>query len=174
MHEDHPVGLSVTDDLHRSRLTVFFRLILAIPHIVWLIVWSVGTFFAAIAGWVITLITGQLPGGLHRFFCAYIRYVTHVFSYLYLVTEPYPAFSGRPIDGYPVDVTLPDRQDRGRDPGDSRLGRPHGRRWLVCVLTPAERQRPLGGREYQRHGSDRGVPRVVRIPREGRDAPGPT
>ena len=108
MHEDHPVGLSVTDDLHRSRLTVFFRLILAIPHIVWLIVWSVGTFFAAIAGWVMTLITGQLPGGLHRFFCAYIRYVTHVFSYLYLVTEPYPAFSGRPIDGYPVDVTLPD------------------------------------------------------------------
>ncbi len=108
MHVQPPVGLTVTDDLHRSRLTVLFRLILAIPHILWVVVWSVGTFVAAIGGWVVTLITGELPGGLHRFFCAYIRYVTHVFSYLYLVTDPYPAFNGRPIDGYPVDVTLPD------------------------------------------------------------------
>ncbi len=109
MHaQQPPVGLTVTDDLHRSRLTVLFRLILAIPHILWVVVWSVGTFVAAIGGWVVALITGELPGGLHRFFCAYIRYVTHVFSYLYLVTDPYPAFSGRPIGGYPVDVTLPD------------------------------------------------------------------
>jgi Domain of unknown function (DUF4389) len=108
MHAQPPVGLTVTDDLHRSRLTVLFRLILAIPHILWVVVWSVGTFVAAIGGWVVTLITGELPGGLHRFFCAYIRYVTHVFAYLYLVTDPYPAFNGRPIDGYPVDVTLPD------------------------------------------------------------------
>ena len=35
--------------------------------------------------------------------------MTHaIFSYLYLVTDPYPAFNGRPSDGYPVDVTLPD------------------------------------------------------------------
>ena len=26
----HPIGLIVTDDLHRSRLTVFFRLLLVI------------------------------------------------------------------------------------------------------------------------------------------------
>ena len=70
MHAQPAVGLTVTDDLHRSRLTVLFRLILAIPHILWLVVWSVGTFVAAIGGWVVTLITGELPGGLHRFFCA--------------------------------------------------------------------------------------------------------
>jgi len=108
MNEAHPVGLVVRDDLGRSRLTVFFRLILAIPHILWFIVWSIGTFFVAVAGWAITLVTGRLPAGLHRFFCSYIRYSTHFFSYLYLVTEPYPAFNGRPVDGYPLDVTLPE------------------------------------------------------------------
>ena len=28
----HPIRLVVTDDLKRSRLTVFFRLLLVIPH----------------------------------------------------------------------------------------------------------------------------------------------
>jgi hypothetical protein len=28
---DHPIGLVVDDDLKRNRLTVFFRLLLAIP-----------------------------------------------------------------------------------------------------------------------------------------------
>jgi hypothetical protein len=31
----HPIGLIVTDDLKRSRLTVFFRLLLVIPHLIW-------------------------------------------------------------------------------------------------------------------------------------------
>src|SRR5262245_3451408 len=114
MHEEHPVALVVHDDLERSRLTVFFRLILAIPHYIWFVIWTIGTAFAAIAAWVITLVTGRLPDGLHRFFCAYIRYVTHLFSYLYLVTNPYPAFTGGPVDGYPLDVTLPDPAPQSR------------------------------------------------------------
>ena len=31
----HPIHLVVTDDLERNRLTVFFRLILAIPLFIW-------------------------------------------------------------------------------------------------------------------------------------------
>ena len=37
----HPIGLVVTDDLHRSRLTVFFRYLLVIPHLVVLFAWSI-------------------------------------------------------------------------------------------------------------------------------------
>jgi hypothetical protein len=114
VQDEHPVGLVVHDDLERSRLTVFFRLILAIPHFLWFIVWTIATFFVAIAGWVATLATGRLPGGIHGFLCAYIRYTTHLFSYLYLVTDPYPPFNGRPADGYPVDVTLPDSPEPQR------------------------------------------------------------
>ena len=47
MHE-HPVGLVVTDDLRRSRLTVFFRLILAIPHFIWFVLWSMLTVVVAV------------------------------------------------------------------------------------------------------------------------------
>jgi len=114
MNERHPVGLVLHDDLERSRLTVFFRIILAIPHIIWWVLWSIAVIVAAIVGWVATLATGQLPGGLHRFFCAYIRYTTHFFGYLYLVTDPYPPFNGRPIEGYPIDITLPDPQPQSR------------------------------------------------------------
>ena len=39
--EHHPIGLVVTDDLARSRLTTFFRLILAIPAVIWLALWGI-------------------------------------------------------------------------------------------------------------------------------------
>jgi hypothetical protein len=33
---DRPVHLVVSDDQERSRLSVFFRVLLAIPHLIWL------------------------------------------------------------------------------------------------------------------------------------------
>jgi hypothetical protein len=36
---EHPIHLLLSDDLKRSRLTVFFRLLLALPHMVWLSLW---------------------------------------------------------------------------------------------------------------------------------------
>jgi hypothetical protein len=69
--------------------------------------WSVVVIVAAIAGWLVTLATGQLPAGLHRFFCSYIRYATHLTAYLALVANPYPGFTGA-ADGYPIDVRLPE------------------------------------------------------------------
>jgi hypothetical protein len=57
----HPIRLIVADDLRRSRLTVFFRLLLAIPHIVWFLLWSIAAAVAAIVNWFATLITGSPP-----------------------------------------------------------------------------------------------------------------
>src|SRR4029077_10719754 len=48
---DDPIQLDVTDDLVRSRLTVFFRLLLAIPHILWLTLWAIVAYVVAIANW---------------------------------------------------------------------------------------------------------------------------
>jgi hypothetical protein len=47
-----PVQVSVRDDLARSRLTVFFRLLLAIPHLLWLYVWASAVWLAALVAWV--------------------------------------------------------------------------------------------------------------------------
>lgn len=106
MHVEHPVKLVVEDDLRRRRLTVFFRLILAIPHFIWVFLWSIATIFAAIVNWVATLVRGTPPAGLHRFMCSYVRYLTHVNAYVGLVGNPYPGFVGEEGE-YPIDVTLP-------------------------------------------------------------------
>jgi uncharacterized membrane protein YgcG len=108
----HPVTLEVTDDLRRSRLTVFFRLFLSLPHLVWLVLWTIAAFFAAIANWAVTLVRGTSPLALHRFLAAYVRYDAHVFGYLLLVANPFPGFTGDP--GYGVDAVVapPERQNR--------------------------------------------------------------
>ena len=108
----HPVRLSVTDDLLRSRLTVFFRLLLAIPHFIWLLLWTIAVFFAAIVGWFAAVFTTRLQDGLHRFFTAYLRYVTHLGAYVTLAANPYPSFTGE--QGYPVDLELPERDPQAR------------------------------------------------------------
>jgi hypothetical protein len=109
---EHPVRLLISDDLHRKRLTVFFRLFLVIPHYIWLGIWGIGAFFAAIANWLATLVTGRPPLGLHRFLALYVKYATQVYAYLYLAADPYPPFDGRP--GYPIDVEIapPESQSR--------------------------------------------------------------
>jgi Domain of unknown function (DUF4389) len=106
MHEEHPVRLIVEDDLRRTRLTVFFRLLLAIPHFIWLFLWSIATVVAAVVNWVATLVRGRPPDGLHRFMCSYIRYLTHVNAYVGMVGNPYPGFVGEEGE-YPIDVALP-------------------------------------------------------------------
>ena len=109
---DHPIRLVLADDLHRSRLTVFFRLLLAIPHLIWIAIWSIAAFFAAIAMWVVTLVKGHPPRGLHRFLSIYVRYATHLTAYLFLAANPYPGFTGE--NGYPVDITLPEPEPQSR------------------------------------------------------------
>ncbi|HLX19261.1 MAG TPA: DUF4389 domain-containing protein [Gaiellaceae bacterium] len=113
MQPEHPVRLVVRDDLERRRLTVFFRLLLAIPHFVWIFLWSIAVFFASIANWVATLVRGTPAQGLHRFMCAYVRYGAHLGAYIGLVANPYPAFTGEE-GGYPIDVRLPEPTEQGR------------------------------------------------------------
>ena len=104
MERQHPIRLIVNDDLKRSRLTVFFRLILAIPHFVWISLWAIVAALAAIVNWFATLFAGQSPAGLHDFLARFLRYSTHVTAYSYLLADPFPGFSGQP--GYPIDLEV--------------------------------------------------------------------
>lgn len=102
----HPVRLVVEDDLERSRVTVFFRLILAIPHLIWITIWTIGIFFAVVANWFVTLVSGSPSTALHGWTCSYLRYGTHLNAYLYLTANPYPTFTGEQ-GVYPIDLRLP-------------------------------------------------------------------
>ncbi len=105
--------LVVTDDLRRSRLTVFFRLPLALPHIVWLLLWMIAALAAAVVNWLATLAAGRSPRPLARFLAAYVRYTLHVGAFLYLIGNPFPGFAGK-AGSYPIDVELApfERQSR--------------------------------------------------------------
>jgi uncharacterized protein DUF4389 len=109
----HPIRLVVNDDLQRNRLTVFFRLILAIPHFLWLALWGVIAILAWVVNWFATLIMGRSPEGLHNFLATYLRYATHVRAYTLLVADPFPHFTGK-LGTYPIDLEVdpPERQNR--------------------------------------------------------------
>jgi hypothetical protein len=109
----HPVRVVVFDDLKRSRLTVFFRLLLAIPHFAWLYVWSGVISVLVIVNWFATLIKGRSPEDLHLLLARALRYRTHFLSYMSLTSNPYPTFFGRQ-GAHPVDLELdgPDPQNR--------------------------------------------------------------
>lgn len=108
----HPVRLELGDNGRRSRLTVFFRYLLTLPHFVWLTLWAVAAIPAALVNWVVALVLGRPATPLHRFLRAYVRYVTHVLAFLFLVANPFPGFTG--TRRYPVDVTLPEPERQSR------------------------------------------------------------
>ncbi|HJR95745.1 MAG TPA: DUF4389 domain-containing protein [Gaiellaceae bacterium] len=110
---EHPVRLVVDDDLGRPRLTVLFRLFLAIPHFIWLALWSIAVFFVVVVGWVLALVLGRLPDPLHRFLAAYVRYATHLIAFVYVIGRRFPGFTGR-AGSYGIDVEIdpPARQSR--------------------------------------------------------------
>ena len=110
----HPIRLVVTDDLERSRLTVGFRLLLAIPHLLWLGLWSMVALVIVIINWFATLFKGRSPQGLHDFLAGYFRYTTHVLAYLLLAANPFPGFFLGSVGAYPVDLEVDPPADQGR------------------------------------------------------------
>lgn len=110
---EDPIQLGVTDDLARSRLTVLLRALLAIPHLLWLILWGIAANLAAVVNWLVTLVSGESPGALHGFLAAYVRYRTHVYAYLFVIANPFPRFTGR-AGYYPIEPVIapPRRQNR--------------------------------------------------------------
>lgn len=101
----HPIQLVVDDDLKRSRLTVFFRLLLAIPQLLWLYAWSGTIWFLVIVNWFAVLFRARSPEDLHSLLVRSLRYYTHLTAYLALVGNPYPTFFGRE-GAYPIDLAV--------------------------------------------------------------------
>jgi hypothetical protein len=60
------VRFVVRDDLRRSRLTVAFRGILAIPHLIWFSLWGTAMALLLPIQWIVTLVTGRAIEELHQ------------------------------------------------------------------------------------------------------------
>src|SRR5581483_3283165 len=150
MHQGHPVKLVVMDDLRRNRWRVFFTIVLAILHFVWLFLWSVLMVVVVIANWVVAMVTGRPASGLHRLSCSYIRYATHVNAYVDLVANPYPGFSGE-AGAYPIDVQLPEPAPQSRWKTFFRLFLP-----VPAARSPSRARSSAGSHRSRKAGCRRG------------------
>ena len=92
--------------LPQRRVTVVFRLILAIPQIFVLVFLAIAGFFVAVIGWFAALFTGRLPDFAHNYLSGLVRWEVRVNAYVLLLTDQYPPFSFDDMD-YPVRPILP-------------------------------------------------------------------
>jgi hypothetical protein len=79
----------------RNRLTIFFRLFLAIPHIIVLFFVFIAAFFVYVIAWFAVLFTGRWPVGLQNFAVGLQRWSTRLNAYMFLLTDQYPPFGFR-------------------------------------------------------------------------------
>ena len=75
-----------------SRLTTFFRLILAIPAYLVAYVLRILAQLLAVFAWFVILVIGRLPIGLFEVMELPMRYQLRFTSYLFLLTDAYPWF----------------------------------------------------------------------------------
>jgi hypothetical protein len=108
----NPISFESGYEIERSRLTTFFRLIIAIPWLIWVYIYAIGAQIVAIIAWFALLFTGRYPEGMYGFVAGYLRLSTRVSAYAALLTDELPSFGARPEPEYPVKVDVAPPQER--------------------------------------------------------------
>lgn len=128
MDSGYPVGLEVDPAAPQNRLTVFFRIILAIPHFIVLALLGIVVFIIYVISWFAILFTGSYPAGMLRFMHNFLHWNYRVTAYLYLLTDKYPAFSLGPDEFYPIRLRMDERVDNR-----NRLTTFWPIRWILAI-----------------------------------------
>jgi hypothetical protein len=85
----------------QSRVTVLFRIFMAIPQLIVVYMLGVAAYVITFIGWFGALFTGRLPVFAADFLTGYLRWLSRVYAYLYLLTDEYPPFTLADAE-YPV------------------------------------------------------------------------
>ena len=107
----YPVAYHQTPALERSRLSVFFRFIMVIPHLIWSFFYGFAAGIAVFVAWFATVFSGRYPAGVYEFVAGYLRFSTRLYAYTYLVTDEFPPFDGGAHPEYPVEARIPPPQE---------------------------------------------------------------
>jgi hypothetical protein len=102
----YPVTFKADYVEKRSRLTTFFRGLLAIPHLIAVLFYVFAAEIVTVIAWFALLFTGRYPQGMYDFVAGALRYGTRVCGYVFLLTDEYPPFSGDAATRYPVDLNI--------------------------------------------------------------------
>jgi hypothetical protein len=98
----YPVTFEADYVERRSRVTSFFRLLLAIPLVVWAYFYGIVVSIAIVIAWLAIVITGRFPKGLYDLIAGWTRFITRVAGYVTLLTDAYPSFGGSDDPAYAV------------------------------------------------------------------------
>jgi len=109
----YPVDITIEPAIKgRDRLTTFFRIILAIPHLILVGgagIGAQGGLFGMVAGflafvnWIVIVLTGDEVGGIRQFMLMFMRWRTRALAYLMLFRDEYPPFGD---DAYPASFSF--------------------------------------------------------------------
>jgi hypothetical protein len=97
-HNGHPypVDASIAGPALQSRLSVFFRIILAIPALILSYVFRLVNNAIAFLSWFYCLFTGQMNEGMRNISAWLFKYEVQTYGYVFLLTSRYPSLSGGP------------------------------------------------------------------------------
>jgi hypothetical protein len=98
----YPVTFEADYVEQHSRLTSFFRLLLAIPLFIWAYIYGIVASIAIVIAWFAIVITGRFPKGLYDFIAGWTRFITRVTGYVSLLADTYPSFGGADDPAYPI------------------------------------------------------------------------
>lgn len=108
----YPITFEVPWVERHSRLTTFFRLLLAIP---WMLVgffYFLVAYITVVIAWFVLVFTASYPPGLYRFHSGVLRFGSRINAWFYLLTDAWPPFGLDEAPGYPVRVGVPPPQQR--------------------------------------------------------------
>ena len=111
----HPVAFDVQYPQRVSRLTTFFRLLMAIPQLIVIYLLLMALELLTVLSWFAILFTGRYPKSFFEFTSGVLRWQANVFAYIALLRDEYPPFSWEP-GAYPLTLDVPraERQSRFR------------------------------------------------------------
>jgi hypothetical protein len=98
----YPVTFEADYTERHSRLTSFFRLLMAIPLFIWGYIYGIAASIAIVIAWFAIVITGRFPPGLYDFIAGWTRFITRATGYVSLLTDRYPPFVGADELSYPI------------------------------------------------------------------------
>ncbi|HZO36688.1 MAG TPA: DUF4389 domain-containing protein [Solirubrobacteraceae bacterium] len=102
----YPVQYEADYVERRSRLTTFFRWLLAIPHLIVISVLGFFAYIVVIVAWFALLFTARWPQGMYNFTAGVLRYAARLYGYLHLATDTYPPFDLGEHDEYPIRLKI--------------------------------------------------------------------
>jgi hypothetical protein len=102
----YPVAYEADYVEQRSRLSTFFRLILAIPWFIVSIFWGLVALVCVVIAWFAIVLTGRYPEGLYKGVSMALRFATRMNGFALLMTDAFPPFGGEENPEYPVRLQI--------------------------------------------------------------------